>query len=677
MARTPQAVTDAQLRVDGGWWLVHALPLFTPLIGCAVYSLPVWGARAAFGGDPVVTPILSIVLFAAGGAITWFWTATCGPRIYMRVLAVVTGGLGTLMLVLVMVLGWPRMWIVYVTSSLVVWAMWVIWRGQKYAGATASTDANPLAVAVASARTQFSRVKVDGRGVVTARVDSLPGGTLDDTRALVPVLAADVRAVPGTAHLSPDPDHDGVGVIEVATRDNLKGGVPWTGVADTLGQYPTAAFTVGEYQSGPCRLQVVGDIRRDLSARDLSQLKIAGVTGSGKSTGAQGVLAKLMAMRRVNIIGIDLSAELQILGPIQEGLTVPPITDAEAGRLFMARISHVVTGRKAQLAREGLKRWSLDSVLNLLVVWAEESKELARYTKQYVQLVSDARAAGIWVVSSTQSWLYRQVSTDVRKQTPSAICFGMTEPDDVASILPPGVLLALGRSGLPTWGDTRPGYAIVAGAGAPERLWAKQMRFENPTREQLVEAVRLGAPYRDPMDPVTRELFGELFQAQARLAARPAVPQRYVYDFDREDGDPEAAADEQNAQDHEELRRRLMRSRQENLGDDAEMHDLDDVDPEQEIDLNVPDDGEEDDERPRPSPEEAQRIWDDRLDERYRSGARTLTAENVAAWLVQVGRERTFFYRQRDRWQAAGCIQPGAEAGTWDLVASPYEQART
>jgi hypothetical protein len=362
----------------------------------------------------------------------------------------------------------------------------------------------------------------------------------------------------------------------------------------------------------------------------------------------------------------------------------------------MQRLETVVRGRKAHLAREGLKRWALRSSLNLLLVWFEESKALAKYTKAYVNLVSDARAAGIWIVSSTQSWIYRALSTDLRKQHPDAICFGMTEAEDVGQVLPDSVIEALGRRNLPTWGKSRPGYCYISGIGIPEHKWSKMMRMYDPLDEQLREAVELGAPYRDPMDEVTAELFGELFTRRTRYdlqgrrisemspagwgRVEPVRPQRYASPvdgaFDNPDDQEEAEmlASELEEEERAEMFAELAEARRRNLGDAAEPADFADVDPEQPISLGVEDGGEEDDDEPRPSPAEAQQIWDERLDDLYRSGARQVTTAQLTEWLSDVRRERTFLYRQRDRWEEARCIVPNPDADGWDLIGSPLER---
>lgn len=685
MAKRMQ-VAEPALRVDGGWWLVHGLPLVTPLIGCTVFALLCAGARWGFGGDPVVTPLLALVFALIGAALTWFGLSTAGPRPHLKILVGVTGGSATGMLVLVTVLGWRIMWIPYLCCSLVVWALWVIWRGQKYAGATAETAPNPLTDAITAARVQFSKPTVDDRGVVRAKVRTLPGGTIAEAQALVPALAADARAVRGGVHLAKDDMVEGLGTIEVATRDNLAAGVAWPGVRHLLGSLPTEPFAIGEYQTGPALVRLVGDVDKDRAADDIKHVKIGGTTGSGKSVGARVLLASLLVKRRVNVVGIDLSKELQTFGPIVQGLTWV-ITDAEEARLFMARLGQVIAGRTAHLAREGLSRWSLRSSLNLLVIHVEESKAFHRFTTAYERAVADARSAGILFISSTQDWIYRQVSTTVRKLHGSAICFGVEEADDAGHILPPEALRALGEA-LPTWGARRPGYCYIAGLGIAPKMWAKQARIYDPRDEQLVEAVALGAQYRDPMDPVTEQLFGELYARRTRHSGRvwgasvPAprpeqpMPARRVYDFDQEQEEAVMQADEENAQDLEEMRRQMEESRERHLGEDATDDDWADVDPDLEIGTDVEDGGQEEDdeERPNLTPERAQRVWDELLDGLYRSGARSLETSQLVEWLDRVGRSRKFLYRQIERWTGMECVQ-ARDGGGWDLVASPFERA--
>ncbi|MEV7014155.1 FtsK/SpoIIIE domain-containing protein, partial [Streptosporangium sp. NPDC051022] len=507
--REPETVPH----VGGGWWLVHGLPLLAPGIGCLIWALIVQMAHLAWGGDPFVTPVLALLFFVLGGAVTYYGWLAAGSRRDLRIAVATSGAAATGVLVLGLIFGLTQGWLlsVYVICSIVVWVLWGIWRSSKYAGATNHDgEATPLLEAVKNAQVRFSAPTVDERGVVRAKVHTKPGGTLDDARALVPLLSSAARAVPGGAHLSAHPDKDGVATLEIPTRDNLKGRLAWPGVADLLGSLPTEAFAVAEYQSGPCTVRLIGDFDKDRGAEDIKHVKIGGVTRSGKSTGALVILASLLVMRRLNVIGVDLTKEMQTFGPVAHGLTWV-ITDVEEARLFMARLPKVIEGRTAQLAREGLRRWSLRSKLNLMVVWLEESKEFRRFQAQYEKVVADAGSAGIMFVSSTQDWIYRQVSTSVRKNHGAGICFGVEEAEDAAHVLPERAIAALGRGGMPTWGSTRPGYCYIAGLGIPESKWARMARFYDPLDEQLIEAVDLGAPYRAPMDDVTAGLFGELF----------------------------------------------------------------------------------------------------------------------------------------------------------------------
>ncbi|MFC4006676.1 Yip1 family protein [Nonomuraea purpurea] len=686
-------------RMSGGWWRIHGLPLAAPLIGCVVFALVVLGAHAFGGGDPVLTPLLAILLLVIGVGVTWFMVSSAGSRDHFRLVMLATGVIGTMNLVLGLIVG-PQVWMVwtYIVSSLIVWAVWAIWRGSKYAGAASSGGPrNQMLEMLEAAPVEFSKPRVDDRGVIRAKWATKPGGVSDDARNLVAPMAAYARAVPGGSNLTTHPDRDGTGEVEIPTRDNLKRSIPWPGLtSDLLGITPVDPFTIGEYQTGPVRVQIVGDVERDPDAHDVGHVKIGGVTGSGKSTGARSFLGSLMAMGRLNIVGVDLSTELQIFGPVAGGLTWL-ITDEQEARLFMQRIEHVMRGRKAHLAREDLTRWAPRSSLNLLLVWFEESKALSRFTKNYVTFVSDARAAGIWIVSSTQSWIYRALSTDLRKQHPDAICFGMTESDDVGQVLPDSVIEALGKRNLPTWGKSRPGYCYISGIGIPEFRWPKMLRMYNSTGDQLREAVAVGERFRDPMDPVTAELFGELFSRRIRysLDGRPLRPGELAHQAQRndhearhvvealvgdvDDGDQEEAeaqADAQYAQDRQEMLGRLADARRRNLGDHAEPHDFDDIDPEESIDTEVEDDGEEDGSEPSPTPAEAQRIWDERLDALYRSGTRQVTTAMLTEWLSDVKRERRFLYRQTERWESDGmkCIAPNPAADGWDLIASPLER---
>lgn len=720
-------LVSVESRTSGGWLLVHGLPLVTPGIGAALYAVLIALAHAKWGGDPVWTPLLTILFLAIGGLVTVFGWISSGPRVLLRTLMVVTGSLATGALVLGLIVGMGAIWPAYTLCSLVVWVLWIIWRGTKYAGATPTPDGagSPLMEAIKQAKVQFAHTTVDERGVVRAQVETLPGGTLDGARALTPLISAAGRAVPGGTHLAADLDEDGRGMIEIATRDNLKGGVAWPGVAG-VGSLPTEPFAIGEYQTGPCLVQIVGDVSKDRRAPDIKHLKIGGVTGSGKSTGARIFLASQLVKRRLNIIGIDLSKGLQTFGPFVHGMTWV-ITDEGEARRFLQRLKQVIKGRTNHLTAEGLMRWSPKSSLNLLEIWVEESKEFRQFAGVYADVVADARSAGIFFVSSTQRWNYRTASTDVRANHGAAIMFGVEEHDDAEQILPGDALAAIGKN-LQLWGSNRPGYCYVTGLGIAVNRWSAMARIYDPADEQLLAAVEAGAPYRDPMDEVTARLFGELFAnrtrypqpiwgpsnaqngASAATAAAPAMAAQTTPSDGPSDAHrapygqavPPAAphhpsttavtddeqemtdmADNEIAAERAEMHQTLAENRRRYLGQDARPADLADVDPEDAISGVIvkanADSGEESDdeveEAPRPTPEEAQRLWDEALDGWYREGRTMVRTADLAELLTQVGRDRRFLYRQRDRWLGMGCIAERPDAGGWDLIASPMESA--
>lgn len=700
-------------RMSGGWLLVHGLPLATPLIGCVLFAALTALAHAKWGGDPIWTPLLSILFLAIGGLVTFFGVVSAGPRLLLRVLMVVTGSLATGNLVLGLIVGMGSIWPAYIVCSLIITVLWVIWRGMKYAGATpaaAEGEGNPLLEAIKQAKVKFDQPTVDDRGVVRAKVIAKDGGTLDNARALLPHLSAAAQAVPGGANLAGDPTRDGVGELEIPTRDNLAipGGVPWPGVpAEQMGALPTVPFALGEYQTEPCIICLVGDIDADPDAEDIGHVKIGGVPGSGKSVCARTILATLSVRSRLNIIGIDVSKGLQTFGPVVHGLTWV-ITDMNEVRRFMKRMRTVIKERTDHLTREGLMRWSPRSSLNLLLIWVEESSDFASIAGDYDHLVGKARSAGIMVVSSLQRITYRSMSTDARAHHTAGICFGVDSAEDAEYVLPQPALAALGKN-LPTWGVTRRGYAYVAGMGVPSRKWARMQRVYNPADAQLIATVDAGAAYRDPMDPVTAQLFGELFtqrtyytqavwgpaSAHVVPAGRPApAAAAYPVPFvpaarpvpapaDTPATDEEemsAMAAEETEYDRQNMHQTLQESRRRYLGEDARPEDLADVDPEGAIsgvivdpDADGDDGGEQ--ETPAPSTEQAQQIWDQALDAWYREGREVVRTADLVELLGTVQRARRFLYRQVDRWIEAECISARPDAQGWDLIASPMETA--
>ncbi|MEV4249321.1 hypothetical protein AB0J63_38640 [Streptosporangium canum] len=709
---------DSSSRLSGGWLLVHGLPLLTPGIGCAIFAILIMLAHAKWGGDPVWTPLLSILFLAVGGLITFFAHLSAGPRMLLRILMLVTGSLATGALVLGLVVGMGAIWPAYTLCSLIVWVLWVIWRGTKYAGAApgnADGAGNPLLEAIKQAKVQFHGASVDERGVVRAKVVTKDGGTLEGARALMPALAAHAQAVPGGTNLAADPGRAGVGELEMPTRDNLAipGGIPWPGVDGThFGALPTVPFALGEYQTDACLIRLLGNYDEDPDAEDVAHVKIGGVTGAGKSVCARVCLGNLAIRSRLNIIGIDVSKGMQTFGPVAAALSWV-ITDLSEARRVMKRLRKVITGRTNHLTSEGLERWSPKSTLNLLLIWVEESSDFATLGADYEHLLGKARSAGIMVVSSLQRITYKAMSTDARANHTAGICFGVDSAEDAEYVLPAPALAAIGRENLPTWGVSRRGYSYVAGLGVPARRWASMQRVYNPTAEQLMDTVDAGAPFRDPMDAVTAELFGELFTQRtyytgpvwgtratapapkpvpaASQAAAPApttaVPamRSAAPPMSQEQEMDEMAAHEAE-QEREAMQEALQDSRREHLGEDARPADLADVDPGAVIsgvivgaDNNDADDnddeGAEQPQKPQMSTEEAQRVWDVALDTWYREGRTTIRTADMYDLLKQVGRARRFLYRQTDRWDELECISPRPDADGWDLIASPLESA--
>lgn len=138
-------------------------------------------------------------------------------------------------------------------------------------------------------------------------------------------------------------------------------------------------------------------------------------------------------------------------------------------------------------------------------------------------------------------------------------------------------------------------------------------------------------------------------------------------------------AAEEYEQDRQEVMDDLNEGRLEDLGDHATQGDLEEVDAGQPIpQFDLVDDEEDGEDEPQVklTPQQAQAVWDRKLDELWRAGVRHLKTSDLTEWLVEVNRERPFLYRQIERWDQdrLGCVTPRPDGDGWDLIGSPLER---
>jgi hypothetical protein len=724
--KTPAAAKAAERAAEH--WTSRQLPLLAPPAGFAMLAGVIAVMHRYWGGSPVRTPLWATAIALLGTAASAYaWIAAGGHRHHLRGLSVLTTAAATLAAVAGMVVGLMPVLGPYVLGAAFLSVLWGIRHAMKSADEGGGSPLGKLGEHIDAERHHIFAMRRSGKGTVQATVKAQPGATIEEFQQHLPVLGAAAGVPRGGAVLRPDDDDSSTGHLEITVADLLKDPIPYPGPA-RVGALCTAPIPVGLYSTGD-----VVEAQVLTKDGDIEHLLIVGVTGSGKSEFCLVYLGGLLVRRRVNTIGVDCSKWLQTFGPVVHGMDLV-ITDFRTAHKFLAVMPKVIRDRTEYLASEGMNKWAPKTPdgrrtkINLLKVWIEEAADLAE-AGRYAEMLRRARSAGIEIVSSLQRAAWDEMDTNARANHGGGMAFGCRDTEDVLFALPAEVVEA-GAS--PLWRNRKPGYAYLAGLNTDPDNWHRVMRgylLGTEGRRALAAAVTAAAAVRDPLDEITANALGPIWQqrtvytqpaglpalpGQARPAVQLTQPGSHAgrvvvpgpwaapaaitsdapgSDDTDEDTDMEEIelTDAQHAEldeAREEILGPLDRARREEIdaagarpwelpdGGDGGNYDYDDDtdDLDQPIsdtsDVEMTFEAEAD-----VTAAEARAMLDAQLDAWLRDGKDEFAPKDLYPLLERLGRGRRWFYHARDDLEAAGVIAEAGDIGVYHILRSPRTEA--
>jgi hypothetical protein len=692
----------------------QALVYGTPWALTLAAGLATEEAHLAWGGNPTLTPFVTLAFAGVGGGLTtWANKLTAGDKT-RRILYTANMGALTAGSTIGLVTGMSHNTLAAWTAGGIMLNLATNLRRLvgKVGGRERTSKWAKIEDAIGLAKYELTSVESNGRGMITARVEAKEGATGDDFTKKLPAMASAAHLGKGRITATVDREDSSVITLRAAVADLLAMDLPWPGPL-----YPGRSITepsvIGHYDDGEDVVVNVTGLRRDAAGKwsgVLPHLLVMGTTGSGKSEFARVTLADTMTRTDVTVWAVDCSKGMQTFGAIRHGIDWF-ITDAKTARQFFRIMEDVIRARTNHLASMGLTQWIPGCGLSFLVVWLEEAADFAAGSSAYDRMLRTARSAGVKIISSLQRATYTNISPDSRSNHGDSMCFGTStagQTNDAAFALPDEVIEA---GADPAWGSTRPGCAYLAGLGTDRARWSQVLKTWLSSSAELAEVVTATAPYRCTLDEVTATAAGKAYAARTVYttpvlpgeAAAPAAPAPSavtpvrsavavaerpddVDDVDADEIPDDAAGDapelEDLDMDEDEVRREV-----EELTDMFEQITAMDPEPGEYpgVDLNteIPDRAPGEPELSLAGDDQAGRLTTDqardalyaRLDEWASQGRPAFRpAELADIWgRVNRGDGRRWFYRVRDDLMSAGVIAESEEFGEYILVRSPLD----
>lgn len=250
-----------------------------------------------------------------------------------------------------------------------------------------------------------------------------------------------------------------------------------------------------------------------------------GVTGSGKSVLNQILAAHMLTRRDVCVMWCDPIAGASSAGPVVDGLTWAAEDEAEAKVMLVGLVNavkqrikllHSIRDANGQkMVKWTREAWDLHRVPKL-VVFCDEAEWLVDNQK-VIEIVEQARKAGIELRFMLPRASHSRMDTDLRAQLARRTCFGVMDSVDAGFVLPDDVIAA--GAAPEEWRDEFPGRHVTVAKGIPREKHAMPIAGDMPTRDGgktldlsvVTDMVRAHAHVRAQLDPVTAAALGPAY----------------------------------------------------------------------------------------------------------------------------------------------------------------------
>ncbi|WP_075694098.1 hypothetical protein [Streptomyces acidiscabies] len=695
--------SDEEIQESRGARLTYGGPWAVTVLG----PLPVELAHVALTGNPTALALASLGLAGTGAAVCRLMShidAKAKRPKDQRIWHQVNTGVVTAAATLGTVVGvdTPATAAAWFLGGVGMAAANNLWSKFYKAGSEKSASRwEKLESEIGLAKHELKEANSNGKGTVIATVEAKDGATADDLARRIPAMASALKLGKGRITHTVDDDDSSQVTLRVQVADLLKEGFPWRGPSAFGASIGDVPIRTGRYEDGEDVLLNLTGMLRDpgpLSNGNVEHCIAMGVNGAGKTQGNQLILVEVATRTEATSIVIDCSKFQQDFGHIRHGIEWP-IDKKDAARRFFKILPNAIEKRTDFLAAKGLSKWEPGCGLNFLVIIGEEAADFAADNEHYQKILRTARAAGIWILTSIQRATHNNMDTDSRANSPAGLCFGLRDGADSQYCLPDEAVEA---GAWPQWGNRKPGYHYAAGLGIPEERWHVTARTELASKRDQADAVSAGAAIRTPLDAVTAEAFGDLYnnrttydapllpkeegeennpQQQATPAPAPTAPAASpAAAAPAYSGPPEEEMDDVDedtiAREVEELNEMLQNV----LDEDPEPGEYDHLRIEDEIEAPADDApvlslGGDDDTDKLTSEQGRQELYK-RLDTWVREGKLSFAPREVTDILLRVGLADTkrWFYRERDRLIERKVISEDESEegfGHYDILRSP------
>jgi hypothetical protein len=446
-------------------------------------------------------------------------------------------------------------------STKAVWSVWILggvgmclaWNVRRIAKGDGSDhhdddSGQKITAAIGLAGSRFRAPKVEGPKV-KAPLQLVKGEqTTADAQAAARRMDSKLGLRPGATRVIANKNDESLPMVEIVPKDPLVKTLRWTGPkapGESIAEIIEFATREDSTRAG---LWLPG--QKTEPVRVSAHIKVAGITGSGKTETGLIVCAEALTRCDASLVYIDTVKGIQSIRSIIHGVDLPIIDRAKA-IAAQKRLRDVIRARTQWLGEHGFDQWEPGCGLKYLIWWIEEGADLLANSSTFVKDTEQARSAGITIVVSQQRWTFDRMDTSARANFGAAICFGVDNEDSAGAVLSEETLDANARPWV--WKNSKPGYLYLEAPGVDSELWPLPARSDLAEKGHLTEVV---AEFAKPgLDYVTAIALGELYSDHVSLVAEgraswqqqpvtaTRMPVRAVDDDDLEDEDEDDELD--------------------------------------------------------------------------------------------------------------------------------------
>lgn len=322
-----------------------------------------------------------------------------------------------------------------------------------------------------------------------------------DKRVAIAQIAGKPRDL---VHISETKDGvEGLADITILDEDPFKEPHFWQG-PDFPGETITSAITYATYDTGVRPQLFIAGKNGGSSQHFLTM----GMPGTGKSKAWQVIYGTVLNRRQVSVIYGDPAKGMQTGGPLAAGLEWFATSYDECLSQIEA-IKRAIPVRTDYLTSKGLDHWVRDCGLNFIIFHLEEAARFAE-VDELIELVEAARSAGIAIVVSLQRATNDRLKTSARYNLGGNMCFGVKMKRDASFGLSEYAIESGATPHL--WQDRYPGRHYLEVSGIDASMAGHPLVSDWIDTARLEQEVDSGASIRTPLDTVTAEVLGSVYQ---------------------------------------------------------------------------------------------------------------------------------------------------------------------